>query len=131
MSAAAAYNSRYVNAKRMKQTENALILIQKFDQVITMQYQILRSVQRLNLEQKQLRASDLFHKEWLTSADVMIILDLSKRQLQNLRDHKVIPCTNIGKKFYYKIQDIQECLERNYKVRPDIPELEGNRYLNY
>ena len=39
--------------------------------------------------------------------DVCKALNLSKRSLQSLRDKDLLPCTQIGRKFYYKPADVE------------------------
>lgn len=52
--------------------------------------------------------------EWLDSQDVLLILHISKRSLQNLRDNGSLSFSRIRGKFYYKTVDVKELLERNY-----------------
>jgi hypothetical protein len=51
---------------------------------------------------------------WLDGQDVMMLLHISKRNLQNLRDREILPYSRINGKFYYKAADIQDLLEKNY-----------------
>ena len=51
---------------------------------------------------------------WLDSQEVLLILHISKRSLQKLRDNRTLPYSRINGKFYYKVADIQELLEKNY-----------------
>jgi hypothetical protein len=51
---------------------------------------------------------------WLTGDDVCKILRISKRTLQNYRDHYILPFSQIGRKIYYKASDIDEYLDRHY-----------------
>jgi hypothetical protein len=51
---------------------------------------------------------------WLDSQDVLLLLHISKRSLQKLRDNRTLSFSRINGKFYYKVADIQELLERNY-----------------
>ena len=53
-------------------------------------------------------------KKWLTSDEVCRLLGISKRTLQNYRDNKLIPFSQIGRKIYYKAEDINNYLERHY-----------------
>lgn len=47
---------------------------------------------------------------WLDNQDVCMILNISKRALQNYRDNGTIPHTQIGHKMYYKPEDIERLL---------------------
>ena len=51
---------------------------------------------------------------WLDSQDVLMMLHISKRKLQYLRNKKTIPFSRINNKFYYKASDIDEYLRKHY-----------------
>ena len=51
---------------------------------------------------------------WLDGQDVLLLLHISKRSLQKLRDNGVLPYSRINGKFYYKQSDIEQLLENNY-----------------
>ena len=44
----------------------------------------------------------LLAKLWLSSDDVCRILRISKRTLQNYRDNRILPFSQVGRKIYYK-----------------------------
>jgi hypothetical protein len=52
---------------------------------------------------------------WLDGQEVIMLLHISKRNLQNLRDNGTLPYSRIKGKFYYKSVVIELLLERNYK----------------
>ncbi len=52
---------------------------------------------------------------WLDSQEVLILLHMSKRKLQYLRDRNILPFSRINGKMYYKTTDILSLLESNYK----------------
>lgn len=52
--------------------------------------------------------------KWLDSQDVLLMLHISKRKLQYLRNKKTIPFSRINNKFYYKASDIDEYLKKHY-----------------
>ena len=52
--------------------------------------------------------------KWLSGEVVCRMLEISKRTLQNYRDQKRIPFYQTGRKIYYKIDDIDEFLERHH-----------------
>lgn len=67
--------------------------------------------------------------EWIDSQEVRLLLHISKRKLQSMRDKGEIAYSSNGKrKYYYKRTDVEAMLEKNYH-RPDIPELRDNPYL--
>lgn len=51
--------------------------------------------------------------EWLGNQDVCLILKISPRTLQNLRDTDQISYSQIGRKSYYKEKDIQKFIEKH------------------
>ena len=53
---------------------------------------------------------------WFDGQDVMMLLHISKRNLQSLRDSKTLPYSRINGKFYYKADDIKDLLEKNYSL---------------
>lgn len=56
-------------------------------------------------------------KSWMSGDETCKLLRISKRTLQNYRDKRVIPFSQIGRKIYYKYSDIVEYLEMHY-VKP-------------
>jgi excisionase family DNA binding protein len=72
-----------------------------------------------NLPSKQIedQLPDQSNKHWLTGDEICKLLRVSKRTLQNYRDNRVIPFSQIGRKIYYKYSDIVEYLELHY-VKP-------------
>ena len=50
-------------------------------------------------------------KEWLDNQDVCVILNISKRTLQTLRDNGTLGYTMIGNKAYYKPEDVQRIIK--------------------
>lgn len=57
---------------------------------------------------------DVFKEAWIDGQDVMQSLHISKRNLQSLRDNKILPFSRINGKFYYKISDLEKLLQSNY-----------------
>ena len=56
------------------------------------------------------------NSNWLDGQDVRLMLKISKRTLQSLRDCGSLPFTKINGKFYYKRSDIEALLESNYTL---------------
>ena len=52
-------------------------------------------------------------KEIENNQEVCLILKISPRTLQNLRDTDQISYSQIGKKIYYKKEDIQKFIEKH------------------
>ena len=64
-----------------------------------------------------------FHGEiYMTGEELMKLLCLSKRTLQDYRDKKIIPYTSIGGKLLYRESDLTRIFDRNYKPErtPDL-----------
>lgn len=53
------------------------------------------------------RNRDKSMAKWLDNQDVCMILNISKRSLQNYRDNGTLPYTQIGHKMFYKADDIE------------------------
>ena len=60
---------------------------------------------------------------WLDHQDVCLKLKISKRTLQTLRDNRIIGCTQIGRKFYYKPEEVERLLPGidRYRTPQDSP----------
>lgn len=46
-------------------------------------------------------------KKWMNGEEVCRLLRLSPRALQGMRDRGVIACSQAGKKFYYRVEDVE------------------------
>lgn len=53
-------------------------------------------------------------EEILDGQDIMQLLHISPRTLQTLRSNGTIPHTRLGRKIYYRRQDIENILRDNY-----------------
>jgi len=51
-------------------------------------------------------------KKWLTGQDVCMILNISKRTLQLLRDSGRLAFTQINRQMYYKPEDVERLITR-------------------
>lgn len=49
-------------------------------------------------------------KEWLDNQDVCLILNISPRTLQTLRDTGKLAYTRIDRKMYYKPEDVEQVI---------------------
>jgi hypothetical protein len=49
-------------------------------------------------------------KEWLDNQDVCLLLNISKRTLQTLRDNGTLAYSQISHKIYYKSSDVQRII---------------------
>ena len=55
--------------------------------------------------------------EWLDNQDVCLILDISPRALQTLRDTGKLAYTQIDRKVYYKPKDVEKLIENLKKQK--------------
>ena len=53
-------------------------------------------------------------EELLDGQDIMQLLHISPRTLQTLRSNGTVPHTRLGRKIYYRRQDIENILRDNY-----------------
>jgi hypothetical protein len=58
-------------------------------------------------------AGSLVAKRWIKSVDVRRMLDISPGTLQNLRVNGTLSYTKVGGTMFYKIEDIEQMLEKN------------------
>ena len=67
-----------------------------------------------NVNKKLIQATPL--EDWIDCYDVMHMLRISYRTLQTLRSNGMVPFSRLGKKIYFRRQDIQNILADNYKM---------------
>jgi len=53
-------------------------------------------------------------EELLDGQDIMQLLHISPRTLQTIRSNGTIPHTRLGRKIYYRRQDIENIIRDNY-----------------
>lgn len=54
-------------------------------------------------------------EQWLGNEDVCELLQISKRTLQSYRDNGILPFSQIGRKCYYKILDMEQLINNSKK----------------
>lgn len=57
-----------------------------------------------------LKGSDRHLAEWMDSEDVCRVLHITLKTLQAIRDRHGIAYSQIGRKFYYKPEDVEQML---------------------
>lgn len=57
--------------------------------------------------------SDRRMVEWMDSEEVCRVLHIVPKTLQGMRDRQEIACARIGRKFYYKPEDVERLLAAN------------------
>lgn len=53
------------------------------------------------------------NEKWLDNKTVCELLHISPRTLQSYRDNRTLPYSQIGRKCYYKAEDIEELISRS------------------
>jgi len=67
-------------------------------------------------EEKLLRNKPTLQEVWLAKHDVMELMQISERTLQNWRTNGILPYSKIHGKLYYKESDIQQMLHKRKVV---------------
>lgn len=52
-------------------------------------------------------------EKWLGNEDVCELLQISKRTLQSYRDNGILPYSQIGRKCYYRVSDIENLISQS------------------
>lgn len=95
----------------------------------------LEEVRVLKKEVKYVKASrvDDFKDTWVDGQEVLQMLHISGRTLQRLRDNDIMPFSRINGKYYYKIADVENVLDKNYSLnkRANCPRKQNNKTGNY
>ena len=63
------------------------------------------------LEEKQKSPNDTF----LDNQEFLQLMNISKRTAQSWRDEGKVSFSQIGSKIYYRMSDVQNLLDKNYK----------------
>jgi len=66
---------------------------------------------REELKAEKQKNSKKLSETWLDNQEVMELLKVSPRTLQNLRDTHTLPFSNVGGKIYYKASDVEQLLK--------------------
>lgn len=87
----------------------SIIEEKKIDQI----FELLGSLKEA-IEAEKVKNSKKLKETWLDNQEVMEILKISPRTLQNLRDSHTLPFSKNGGKIYYRAKDIEKYLEGGY-----------------
>lgn len=55
-------------------------------------------------------------KKWMDGEEVCRLLHLSPRTLQGMRDRGTVACSQIGRKFYYRTEDVERLVSEKREV---------------
>ena len=56
-------------------------------------------------------------EQWLGNDDVCELLQISKRTLQSYRDNGILPYSQIGRKCYYRVSDIENLISQSQRSK--------------
>ncbi|WP_321285805.1 helix-turn-helix domain-containing protein [uncultured Sunxiuqinia sp.] len=69
---------------------------------------------RQELKADKTKNSKKLSETWLDNQEVMELLKISPRTLQNLRDSQSLAFSKVGGKIYYKASDVEDYLKGGY-----------------
>jgi hypothetical protein len=64
---------------------------------------------------KKLCGDNQDKEQWLGNEDVCGLLQISPRTLQSYRDNGILPFSQIGRKCYYKVSDVEQLISNSKK----------------
>jgi len=62
---------------------------------------------------KDLCGNNQNKEQWLSNGDVCNLLQISPRTLQAYRDNDILPYSQIGRKSYYRVSDIESLISQS------------------
>ena len=62
---------------------------------------------------KDLCGDNQSKEKWFGNDDVCSLLQISKRTLQTYRDNGILPFSQIGRKLYYKVSDVENLINQS------------------
>ena len=95
--------------KRKKNMKQNPLFTEKLEQVHDNLLGLARLLERANVTPRPQIA-----KDWVDGQEVMAALHISQRTLQNLRDNGTLGYPTLGKKYFYRIREIDDLLQNNY-----------------
>ena len=66
---------------------------------------------------KNLCGNNQDKEQWLGNDDVCGLLQISPRTLQSYRDNGTLPYSQIGRKCYYKVSDIENLISQSQRSK--------------
>ena len=76
--------------------------------------EILERMESMEKKLEQIAKQSPLEETWLDNQEVAKFLRVTPRTLQNYRDRRMLPFSQIGSKIYYRASDIQKHLEAHY-----------------
>ena len=62
---------------------------------------------------KDLCGNNQDKEQWLSNGDICNLLQISPRTLQAYRDNGILPYSQIGRKCYYRVSDIESLISQS------------------
>jgi hypothetical protein len=75
---------------------------------------------RINFEELRKKTENKLNNQWLDNQEMLLQLGVSKRTLQYYRDNGMLPFSQVGRKIFYKMSDVQKLLHNNYLKLPNF-----------
>jgi hypothetical protein len=72
--------------------------------------QMKRSFEDFTRSVRELCGNDRNSGNWLGNAEVCTLLQISHRTLQTYRDSGILPFSQIGRKCYYRVSDVERIM---------------------
>ena len=75
--------------------------------------QLLGSIKKAATEIRTIAEECTINSEWIKNGELAEMLGLSKRQLQGYRERGVLGFSTIGRKIYYRRDEVEKLIKNN------------------
>ena len=75
--------------------------------------QLFNSVKKMVADIRTIAEECTINSEWIENGELAEMLGLSKRQLQGYREHGVLGFSTIGRKIYYRRDEVARLIKNN------------------
>lgn len=75
--------------------------------------QLLGSIKKAAMEIRAIAEECSINSEWIENGELAEMLGLSKRQLQGYRERGVLGFSTIGRKIYYRRDEVEKLIKNN------------------
>ena len=75
--------------------------------------QLLGTVKKAAMEIRAIAEECSINSEWVENSELAEIIGLSKRQLQGYRERGVLGFSTIGRKIYYRRDEVERLIKNN------------------
>ncbi len=79
--------------------------------------QIKERLEDFSRQVKSLCGNNREKEKWLDNDEVCELLQISRRTLQSYRDNGILPYSQIGRKCYYKVPDIENLINQSQTLK--------------